>query len=1323
MSATLLRSPADGGSCEQQLEPPFQIPEGKPSETVSQAVVADKPTPATASAVPDPSKLVKDGSPSDALHARCWSQAVKIFNEKLTKDPGKRIDLSSATSSGQHPSCTLDEILHETHRARDKFNQNYGPFRRRFDNILMAFNQYAASIDVMIQQSPHTTALVWGSIRAVIGLVVTEIEVNESVIETLATIAPNIGRWMKYLQLFPTETLLFDAISTASAHVLNYLVRARLLLEKSRRARIATASFKPIKGKLEAIVRQVEGHGLIVEREYAATAVRGQVQAIKAQAKGREDIEKEAIKQEQFRLESQDLYRRIKAGLNLQEETLELNRNMYRFMQELSLAEAERHQEELTRMWVEKILDWLSPEPCPIPAVKRAASTCSWIFDSQQYQVWTANHFSQLLWIYGIPGCGKTMLAQFLAEQSPTPITITHFFRSSLSTNLASVIPLVSSLLSQLLKQPSITSSSDFPRHVQEIIPMFDHYKTPHDCPFIRLWAILETLLPQLPAFTLIVDALDECQGVDDNDDLLKCLHGLSELPNARTIVLSRYHSKFEEPFSNAIRIPVTPDVVSADIERFVEEEVDRQPLLQGIKEKLLQRIDSDCQGMFLWARMMIDCLARAKTHNAQERALSSFPLGLDNVYEKLLADTARTLEASELALRREIFLIVVAAARPLSLTELSHFVAYKAQTSSLDEKDLFLDPFEAIQQLCWPLVRVANGHVEMVHMSVKDFLTRSAPKNASLKISLSEGNEYLAKKTLAKLNEIQYREPTLLARFIRKHAHPDGYGAEELDIERGPHTDVLYKYACQHWQMHICQVDEPGDFIVRHLGNFMTSNQFVCWAEVFYALNSADDMSILMRPQSALRSWVTLLPPRLRSQIPLQQFCVGPYHKVAESFRTFDDKLLPYLALKRLGEFCNLSGRVDESYGTRHTVAAGLTEMLGANHPLTLQARSVAAIEAYAQGDHKNSYDLLLDISKRQLEILGPERPDSFLSLQYAAVVAFIMTRFQESAENQARAQAGLWRTLGPLAAEVLKGQMFRGWAMEALGQFSEAIDLYGDIYKIWTSTLTIENSKSTYVQCSLAAALRKRGRGSDLDRARVLLEENIHVRQRLFGTEAAIVADSILQLALTYRTLGKLDDARGFLSLVDAPWVTDKSFERKCEIGYMKALLALDEEDKDEAVSHMEGLLHESTELGRDSNNRTLMWLRLTLADLLRKRNEPDAASSLFSDLVKKVRVPSTSTPPAEMEGMQQHEEDESSTPGLSPADSLTGEPEPAAQLRLAETILWHLRRLESAEAKALMHTHQLEWTREMDLWVNDEGPQVDLGYIKDYCHYDGR
>lgn len=55
-------------------------------------------------------------------------------------------------------------------------------------------------------------------------------------------------------------------------------------------------------------------------------------------------------------------------------------------------------------MWVEKILDWLSPEPCPIPAVKRAASTCSWIFDSQQYQVWTANHFSQLLWIYGIPG-------------------------------------------------------------------------------------------------------------------------------------------------------------------------------------------------------------------------------------------------------------------------------------------------------------------------------------------------------------------------------------------------------------------------------------------------------------------------------------------------------------------------------------------------------------------------------------------------------------------------------------------------------------------------------------------------------------------------------------------------------------------------------------------------------------------------------------------------------------------------------------------------------------------------------------------------------
>jgi hypothetical protein len=36
------------------------------------------------------------------------------------------------------------------------------------ESALLIFNQYAVSIDVLVQHQPHVTALIWGSIRTLI---------------------------------------------------------------------------------------------------------------------------------------------------------------------------------------------------------------------------------------------------------------------------------------------------------------------------------------------------------------------------------------------------------------------------------------------------------------------------------------------------------------------------------------------------------------------------------------------------------------------------------------------------------------------------------------------------------------------------------------------------------------------------------------------------------------------------------------------------------------------------------------------------------------------------------------------------------------------------------------------------------------------------------------------------------------------------------------------------------------------------------------------------------------------------------------------------
>jgi hypothetical protein len=157
------------------------------------------------------------------------------------------------------------------------------------------------------------------------------------------------------------------------------------------------------------------------------------------------------------------------------------------------------------------------------------------------------------------------------------------------------------------------------------------------------------------------------------------------------------------------------------------------------------------------------------------------------------------------------------------------------------------------------------------------------------------------------------------------------------------------------------------------------------------------------------------------------------------------------------------------------------------------------------------------------------------------------------------------------------------------------------------------------------------------------------------------------------------------------------------------MKALIELDQGNEEEAVDIMRQLMQQALERGRSSNNRTLMWTRLSLARLLRRRGEDDAALSLFSDLVEpglEQTAEPTETARSESE----------SGPGSSP-HSLSDEPEPAEQLRVTELVLKHLRQLEFVEAKELLREYRLQWKRPKDLWIDSSGPQVDLGYVKDF------
>ncbi|KAL2150551.1 hypothetical protein VTH82DRAFT_7114 [Thermothelomyces myriococcoides] len=43
--------------------------------------------------------------------------------------------------------------------------------------------------------------------------------------------------------------------------------------------------------------------------------------------------------------------------------------------------------------------------------------TCKWLFDKAEWKNWKQGSESRLLWIYGLPGAGKTVLSYSMAEK------------------------------------------------------------------------------------------------------------------------------------------------------------------------------------------------------------------------------------------------------------------------------------------------------------------------------------------------------------------------------------------------------------------------------------------------------------------------------------------------------------------------------------------------------------------------------------------------------------------------------------------------------------------------------------------------------------------------------------------------------------------------------------------------------------------------------------------------------------------------------------------------------------------------------------------
>lgn len=233
---------------------------------------------------------------------------------------------------------------------------------------------------------------------------------------------------------------------------------------------------------------------------------------------------------------------------------------------------------------------WLvSTDPSPIHNTARNMhdpETGCWLTKSSQYTDWTSGS-DRFLWIHGIPGAGKTVLASFIVED------VRQMCESSSKDGWAYYYcyygreqdespHLLRWILNQLCRQ-----SGYIPDEVCELYRQGTQPRT------ANLLVTLSSILPRFRRVHVVLDALDESL---DRQLLLNMLVRISHedaFENVRFLVLSRKERDIEETLAGIFTIlSLSNCLVDEDIQVYIQSQLRSNSRFRHWPDSLLRQAE-----------------------------------------------------------------------------------------------------------------------------------------------------------------------------------------------------------------------------------------------------------------------------------------------------------------------------------------------------------------------------------------------------------------------------------------------------------------------------------------------------------------------------------------------------------------------------------------------------------------------------------------------------------------------------------------------------------------------------------------------------------
>jgi len=579
-----------------------------------------------------------------------------------------------------------------------------------FEPLYTAVELFMPAAKVFIQADPSPGSLVLGGIVAALQATQRLREYHKLTVQMLA----RMGRKAHILQayetvVYKTDDLIQKALVEVYGDILDFCQNAVKLVSKNRKTIIKVKGymmsvFKDFDAQLGSFVQAFDTH--IDELEAL-----GRLRDKKRLKDLHDSLNTRYAATSEASGDNKEQLQRLGAAIDM---LVKRNR-------EIQIQEEQQSKEKHRAA----LLDWLSSMNFLASYDRRCGEhldgTGTWMLQSEAYTNWKSGDKSDLLWVRGKPGCGKSVLAAVVVtdlklEMEPDT-ALGYAFCQRDEESFQDPIAIYGALARQVSEQVSGTSST------LEMECRASHSNAKPSQRAIRL--IMASAVKELKRTYLVVDALDECKDEDQLAQELRDLVDNAGLPTVKVIVFSRTEYSIEQHLGGFKQVEPDQGANEQDLKAYIRslfpDTKDKKSANAEIRKQCFLKAD----GMFLWVRLLAKNLSKSPLPGKEKvNLIKNIPPGLDHIYDRILDGICSQTEYCK-ATAFQVLLWVMFAWRPLSRTEMLDAVADYADAKKLRDATKY-DKAEHLVAICANLVFIdRDGCFRLCHESVRNYLEK----------------------------------------------------------------------------------------------------------------------------------------------------------------------------------------------------------------------------------------------------------------------------------------------------------------------------------------------------------------------------------------------------------------------------------------------------------------------------------------------------------------------------------------------------------------------------------------------------------------------